>query len=107
MQVEKANTCKKIWSLRAVVRLNTKLHCHNLSLTAYRNEEIIPANRLTQTTCIDPPQPAATIRTCTDKQRTFFVPTGAESRNLHLKLNLPALYAYPNTLRQVISHVHF
>ena len=40
-----------------------------------KNEEIIPVNRLAQTVCTDPPKPAATIRTCTVKQRTFFAPS--------------------------------
>jgi len=40
-----------------------------------KNEEIIPVNRQTQTVCIDPPEPAITIRTCTVKQKTFFAPT--------------------------------
>ena len=40
-----------------------------------KNEEIIPVNRLTPTVCTDPLVPAATIRTCTVKQRTFFAPT--------------------------------
>ena len=57
-------------------------------------EEIIPVNSLTQTVCTDPPAPATTIRTRTVKQRTFFAPTGADSRNRSRKLNLPALYAY-------------
>ena len=62
-----------------------------------RNEEIIPVNRLTQTVCTDPPAPATTIlvRTRTVKQRTFFAPTDADSRNRSRNLNLPALYAYP------------
>ena len=53
---------------RADVRV--RVQCRQIQIPkvgADRNEEIIPANRLTQ--------PAATIRTCTDKQRTFFVPT--------------------------------
>jgi len=53
-----------------------------------KNEEIIPVNRLTPTVCTNPPEPATTIRTCTVKQRTFFVPTDADSRNRNL--NLPA-----------------
>jgi hypothetical protein len=40
-----------------------------------KHEEIIPVNRLTQTVRTDPPAPATTIRTRTDKQRTFFVAT--------------------------------
>ena len=67
-----------------------------------RNEEIIPVNRLTQTVCTDPPAPATTKRTRTVKQRTFFTPTGADSRNRSRNLNLPALYAYPQPLRQVV-----
>ena len=50
--------------------LRVRVQCRQIQIPkvgADRNEEIIPANRLTQ--------PAATIRTCTDKQRTFFVPT--------------------------------
>jgi hypothetical protein len=58
-----------------------------------KNEEIIPVNRLTQTVCTDPPASATTIRTRTVKQRTFFAPTGADSRNRSRNLNLPALYA--------------
>jgi hypothetical protein len=46
-----------------------------------RNEEIVPVNRLTQTVCTDQPAPATTTITLTDKQRTFFAPTGAASRN--------------------------
>jgi hypothetical protein len=56
-----------------------------------KNEEIIPLNRLTQTVCTDPPAPATTIRTRTDKQRTFFAPTGADCWNRSRNLNLPAL----------------
>jgi hypothetical protein len=56
-----------------------------------KNEEIIPVNRPTQTVCTDPPAPATTIRTSTVKQRTFFAPTGADSRNRSRNLNLPAL----------------
>jgi hypothetical protein len=48
---------------------------HSDSDSRNKNEEIIPVNRLTQTVCTDPPAPATTIRTRTDKQRTFFVPT--------------------------------
>jgi hypothetical protein len=58
-----------------------------------KNEEIIPVNRLTPTVFTDPPEPATTIHICTVKQRTFFVPTGADSRNWSQNLNLPALYA--------------
>jgi hypothetical protein len=58
-----------------------------------KNEEIIPVNRLTPTVCTDPPEPATTIRIWTVKQRTFFAPTGADSRNRSRSLNLPALYA--------------
>jgi hypothetical protein len=58
-----------------------------------KNEEIIPVHRLTPTVCTDPPAPATTTRTCTVKQRTFFTPTGADSRNRSRNLNLPALYA--------------
>jgi len=63
-----------------------------------KNEEIIPVNRLTPTVCTDPPEPATTIRTCTDKQWSFFAPTGDDSRNRSRNLNLPALYAYPYEL---------
>jgi hypothetical protein len=58
-----------------------------------KNEEIIPVNRLTPTVCTDPPELAATICTCTVKQRTFFAPTGADSRNRSRNRNLPPLYA--------------
>ena len=64
------------------------------------NEEIISVNRLTPTVCTDPPEPATTISNCTAKQRTFFAPTGADSRNRIRNLNLPALYAYPNVSAQ-------
>jgi hypothetical protein len=60
-----------------------------------KNKEIIPVNRLTQTVCSDPLEPATTIHTRTVKQKTFFAPTGAYSRNRSRNLNLPALYAYP------------
>jgi hypothetical protein len=59
------------------------------------NEEIIPVNSLTPSVCADSPEAATTMRTCTVKQRTFFVPTGADSQNRSRNLNLPALYAYP------------
>jgi hypothetical protein len=62
-----------------------------------KNEEITPVNRLTLTACTDPPEPATTIRTYNVKQRRFFAPTGADSRNQSQNLNLPALY----TLRQL------
>jgi hypothetical protein len=60
-----------------------------------KNEEIIPVKRLTPTVCTDPPEPGPTISTCTVKQRTFFAPTGADSRNRSRNRKLPALYAYP------------
>jgi hypothetical protein len=46
-----------------------------------KNEEIIPVNRLTQTVCTDPPARATSKCPRTDKQRTFFGPNGAASRN--------------------------
>jgi hypothetical protein len=46
-----------------------------------RKEEIIPVNPVTQTVCTDPPAPSTTTRTRTDKERTFFAPTGAACRN--------------------------
>ena len=39
-----------------------------------QDEEMTPVKRLTPTVWTDPPEPATTIRTCTVKQKTFFVP---------------------------------
>ena len=73
------------------------------SQTVYRNDILIPVNRLTPTAQTDPPEPATTIRTFTVKQMTLFAPTGADSRNRSRNLNLPALYAYPQALTQKVD----
>ena len=57
--------------------MHKRRYGHFVPMSAWiwnRNEEIIRVSRLTPTACIDPPESATTIRTCTVKQRTFFAP---------------------------------
>jgi hypothetical protein len=49
------------------------------------------SGKLSDSVCTDPPAPTTTIRTRTDKQRTFFAPIGADSRNRSRNLNMPPL----------------
>ena len=93
--------CAILCKSEVLIVILIESYSHNRSQAVYRNEEIIPANRLTPSVCTDPLQPATTIRTCTFKQRTFFTPIGTDSRSR--KLNLPALHALDTCLKEYVG----
>jgi hypothetical protein len=75
-----------LWAVIKIVSIGTRIvqadsFSDSHSDSRNKKEENITVNRLTPTVCTDPPGPATAIRTCAVKQRTFFAPTGADSRN--------------------------